>query len=71
MNKRKLQAKIIEHGDTQGDLAGALGMSLSNFSLRINGKIEFRRSEIEMIKHRYNLNPVELNDIFFEDVVSE
>ena len=70
MNKNKLKAKIVASGDTQLDLAKALNLSLSNLSLRINGKVDFRQSEIEAFKKRYKLTPTELDEIFFEDVVS-
>lgn len=70
MNKNKLKAKMMEHGDTQSDLADALNISLSNLSLRINGKMDFRQSEIDAIKKRYKLSAAELDSIFFEDVVS-
>ncbi len=70
MNKNKLKAKIVWSGDTQADLADALNMSLSNLSLRINGRIEFRQSEIQGIKERYKLSSEELDEIFFEDAVS-
>ena len=70
MNKNRLKAKMIENGDTQNDLAKALNLSVSNLSLRINGKMDFRQSEIDAIKKRYKLSSSELDSIFFEDVVS-
>ncbi len=70
MNKNRLKAKMIENGDTQNDLAKALNLSVSNLSLRINGKMDFRQSEIDTIKKRYKLSSSELDSIFFEDVVS-
>lgn len=71
MNKNKLRAKMIEHGDTQTTLAEFLGLSLSNLSLRINGKVDFRQSEIDAIKQRYKLTAGELDSIFFADAVSD
>lgn len=66
MNKQRLRGKIVENGDTQSDLAKALGMSLCNLSLRINRKVEFRCNEIEAIKQRYKLSAEEVDNIFFD-----
>lgn len=71
MNKNKLRAKMVEHGDTQADLAKALFISVSNLSLRINGRVDFRQSEIDLIKKRYNLSAEDLDHIFFADAVSD
>lgn len=67
MNKNKLKAKIVEHGDTQRDLADALNIALSNLSLRINGKVDFRQDEILAIKKRYKLSAEEVENIFLTD----
>lgn len=71
MNKNRLKAKILEFGDTQADLAKAIGISLSNLNAKINGKIDFRQNEIGYIRDRYHLNPVEVAEIFFAEKVSE
>ena len=71
MNKNKLRAKMVEYGDTQADLAKALFISVSNLSLRINGRVDFRQSEIDLIKKRYNLSAEDLDLIFFADAVSD
>ena len=72
MNKNKLGSVMRLHGDTGGDLAEALGMARSTFSMKINEKngAEFTQKEISMIKQRYNLSAEELDDIFFEEMVS-
>ena len=67
MNKNKLKAKIVEHGDTKRDLADALNIALSGLSLRINGKVDFRQDEILAIKKRYGLSSGEVDSIFFTD----
>ena len=51
--------------DTQADLAEFIGISISTFNLRLNGKSEFVMGEIQKIKERYDLTPEELNEIFF------
>ena len=40
-------------------------MSETTLSAKINGKAEFTRNEIASIKERYNLNPKEIDNIFF------
>jgi len=67
MNKRMLESKMKMHGDTNHSLAKAIGISAQSFSAKkneTNGK-EFRLSEIDKIKSRYNLTADEINIIFF------
>ena len=71
MNKHLLKAKIAENGDTQTQLACAMGMGASNFSDRINGKIPFRQNEIAFIRNRYHLTAQEVDLIFFDLELSE
>lgn len=70
MNKAKLKAVIARNGENQEQLSEAMGMALSALNERINGKREFRCSEIEKIVHRYKLSPEEATDIFFDTVAS-
>ena len=65
MNKQLLKAKIVEHGDTQAQLAAAIGISASNLNDKINGKVSFRQNEIAAIRNRYNLSAQEVDHIFF------
>ena len=71
MNSNLLRAVIAKNGDTQAKLAEAMGMPVSALSVRINGKVEFRRNEIRFIKQRYNLSSDEINEIFFAELVSD
>lgn len=67
MNKRMLEGKMKMHGDTNYSLAKAIGISAQSFSAKkneTNGK-EFRLSEIDKIKSRYNLTADEVDIIFF------
>lgn len=70
MNIKLLKATIIKNGDTQETLAEAMGIQTSGLSMRINGHTEFRRSEINFIKNRYNLSSDEVDEIFFTELVS-
>ena len=69
------QSKIIEiiknqDIDTQEKLAEALDLSVSGVNQRINGKVEWRRSEINTIRRRYSLSPEDTIRIFFTEEVS-
>lgn len=70
LNKKEFKSAIARYGDRQEDLANALGTTSALLSQRINGKIEFRRNEIEMIIARYNLSPDDIQRIFFASEVS-
>lgn len=65
MNRQLLRAKIAENGDTQAKLAAAIGISTSNLSDKINGKVPFRQNEIAGIRNRYHLSAQEVDLIFF------
>lgn len=70
MKTNELKAIMIRHNDTQEKLAKYLGLPVSGMNARINGKVEFRRSEINLIRARYELTPSETMNIFFDEVVS-
>ena len=70
MNSGELKGAMARNHDTQERLAEALDLPVSGLNARINGKIEFRRSEINAIRMRYRLSPEETIIIFFEDEVS-
>lgn len=65
VNTKMLKAKIVENGDTQAQLAAALGISASNLNDKINGKVSFRQNEIAAIRNKYHLTAVEVDTIFF------
>ena len=64
-NTNFLKAKMVLHGDTIQSLAEAIGINRQNLSLKINGKRDFKQSEIAMIRFRYKLTTEEVNAIFF------
>ena len=70
MRSSDLKAVMAKHEDTQEKLAEYLGMQVSGLNARINGKIEFRRSEIDAICSRYKLSAEEMMEIFFSKSVS-
>ena len=65
MNKELFKSIIILNKDTQGDLANYLDITQGTLSFKLTGKADFTRSEIKKIKDRYNLNPEQINEIFF------
>lgn len=65
MNKQLLKAKMAENGETQTQLAAAMGIGASNLSDRINSKVPFRQDEIAFIRNHYHLSAQEVDRIFF------
>lgn len=70
MNKPLFKSIIARNSDTQQALADYLELPQSALSHRINGKVDFRLSEIRRIRSRYKLTADETVDIFFTDAVS-
>lgn len=62
---KSLFETIREFGDTQGELARMLGVTESTLSWKINGRSEFRQSEIKAIVDRYGLTGEEIKSMFF------
>ena len=67
MNSNLLKSVIVKNDDTMTRLAEAMGLPVSALSLRISGRIEFRRNEILFIKNRYHLNSSEVDEIFLKN----
>lgn len=67
MNLNKLNSKMKLHGDTNAELATAIGCSAQRLSAKKNetGGAQFVQREIEEIKNRYSLTPDEVDEIFF------
>ncbi len=67
MNKKLLRSEMVLHGDTNGTLADALGISYQRFSAKINetGGAEFTQGEINTIRNRYRLTDEKVIAIFF------
>ena len=69
MNRNKLLAVIAEHGETQKDLAEALGITRVTLSRKISehNNAFFTQPEMSIIKRRYNLSDEAISAIFFAD----
>ncbi|WP_276691157.1 helix-turn-helix domain-containing protein [Acidaminococcus massiliensis] len=70
MNKNKLRAEMVLHGDTVKELAKAMGMCRATFYSKLNGDSDFKQSEIGFIQKRYSLDADAVNEIFFNFEVS-
>lgn len=73
MNRDELRVQMIIHRDSQRTLAEALGIALSTFNAKMNGKngAEFTKPEIELIAKRYDLDIEAVGVIFFPNLVSK
>ena len=67
MDPKEVKAEMKRNDDTQKKLAEALSLTVSGVNDRINGRVEFRRSEINIIRQRYNLSAEDTMRIFFSD----
>lgn len=69
MNRNKLLAVIAEHGETQKDLAEALGIARVTLSRKISehNNAFFTQPEMSIIKRRYKLSDEAVSAIFFAD----
>ena len=67
MNSLEMKVAMKKNKDTQEKLAEALGLQTSGLNARINGKIDFRASEICIIRDRYHLTPEETAKIFLAE----
>lgn len=70
MNKGEFNAAMARNEENQTILAKAMGMPQSALSARINGKMDFRQSEIQFIRDRYHLTCEMVDLIFFDKKVS-
>ena len=70
MNKPLMKSILARNNDTQNSLAELLGLPQSAVSNRINGKVDFKLSEITRIRDRYKLTAEETVDVFFTEAVS-
>ena len=70
MNKPLMKSILARNNDTQNSLAELLGLPQSAVSNRMNGKVDFKLSEITRIRNRYKLTAEETVDVFFTEAVS-
>ena len=68
MNCNLLKYYIKENHDTVSSLALALGIHYVTLTMKLNGKREFNKHEIEVISKRYNFDAELTMKIFFNEV---
>lgn len=64
LNVRKLKGLMAENNHTQSDLSLILNISRTSVNNKLNGKVEFKPSEIVLIAKAYNVDP----SIFFQQM---
>lgn len=64
-NKDLYRSEVIAHGDTLKDAAAVIGCSEAGHSLKVNGKSDFTREEIERFRDHYGTTDEKLVSIFF------
>lgn len=65
MDRIKLKEKIYEKGLKYSHIAKKLGLSAYGFSLKINGKSDFKWEEILKMCDLLNVDDEEKKEIFF------
>lgn len=70
MNASLMKSYIVRNHDTQERLAEALGIALATLNAKINGKSNFRQTEIAAIKSRYRMTADEVDAVFFATELS-
>lgn len=68
MNVNMLKGAIKCAGMTQGEVADKMGVSLSRFNAKLNGRVgaEFGLRELKAMKEILGLNHKQVYEIFFE-----
>lgn len=70
MKSNLLKAERIKFGVTQKDMSQTLNIDVSTYSKKENGIIEFKASEICIVKKMLSLTPQKISEIFFENEVA-
>lgn len=64
-NSLELKAARARRGMTQADVARKMGVSVTAYTLKENGKRIFTLPNIQKLAQFLNLEPVEIQKIFF------
>ena len=71
MGSRILKSKRILFNLTQEEIAKELGITVTSYNMKENGKREFTLYEAKKIIDLLKLNLKEVNDIFFNSSISK
>ena len=66
MSKNALKDKIKESGLSQEAIAAALNISRVTLNEKINGRSDFKISEVKQLKEKLNLTNEQVYSIFFD-----
>ena len=66
-NTALLKSKMALNKDTTIALAACLGLNRQNVSAKLNGRRDFKQTEIAKIIRRYNLTDKEIRAIFWDE----
>lgn len=66
MKTNILKSERVKCDLTQRDIAISLGIDPTSYSKKENGLIEFKPSEIKLLKHFLKLSPEKIDEIFFD-----
>ena len=69
MKTQLLKSYRVRAGITQKVIAKFLKIDVTTYSKKENGVIEFKASEILILKKTLNLTPIEIDEIFFNSDV--
>lgn len=69
MNIPEFRAAIAKSGETNRALASQINLSEQAFYNKLNGKSEFKNSEIKRLAQLLGLSMSEVNIIFFDNCV--
>ena len=67
VDSKFFKSKMILFDDNLNTLAYSINISRQSLSKKINNKIDFWQSEINIISKRYQLTPEELERMFFSN----
>lgn len=70
-NTALLKSIMILNSDTVQALALSLGVNRQNISAKLNGRRDFKQSEINKIIARYSLTDLQIRAVFFDDTNSK
>lgn len=70
MRSNFLKSERVKLGFTQKNISEKLKIDVSTYSKKENGLIEFKASEIMLLKYILKLTPEKIDYIFFENDVA-
>ena len=70
MNTTELRAQMTRCGKNREQLCEAMGISLSTWSRKVNGKSQFTVGEASVLRQELNLDERLIALIFFDEKVS-